>query len=188
MAGLMFLSAALVTKSAFAAWQADGAALFAVGGIALFAVAAAIYCRTGQLQERARAAGVQNTTLNARLRLEAELKAAGIRVLTIRNQGAAGAAIRGGILEALADLLSPADSAQVAAAIDGLAENGESLSMRCAGWIAGETYAVNGFASSAGDTTLILRDCTREQAESAELSAEIEHLRILLDAVEMPIW
>ena len=33
-----------------------------------------------------------------------------------------------------------------------------------------------------------MRDCTREQAESAELSAEIEHLRILLDAVEMPIW
>ena len=46
-------------------------------------------------------------------------------------------------LEALADLLSPADSAQVAAAIDGQAENGESLSMRCAGRIAGETYAVN---------------------------------------------
>ena len=119
MAGLMFLSAALVTKSAFAAWQADGVALFAVGGIALFAVAAAIHFRTGQLQERARAAEVQKTTLNARLRLEAELKAAGIHVLTIRNQGAAGAAIRGGILEALADLLSPADSAQVAAAIDG---------------------------------------------------------------------
>ena len=91
-------------------------------------------------------------------------------------------------LEALADLLSPADSAQVAAAIDGLAENGESLSTRCAGRIASETYAVNGFASGAGDTTLILRDCTRKQAESAELSAEIEHLRILLDAVEMPIW
>ena len=33
-----------------------------------------------------------------------------------------------------------------------------------------------------------MRDCTRKQAESAELSAEIEHLRILLDAVEMPIW
>ena len=188
MAGLMFLSAALVTKNAFAAWQADDAALFAVGGIALFAVAAAIHFRTGQLQERARAAEVQKTTLNARLRLEAELKAAGIHVLTIRNQGAAGPAIRGGILEALADLLSPAGSAQVAAAIDGLAENGESLSMRCAGRIAGETYAVNGFASGAGDTTLILRDCTREQAKSAELSAEIEHLRILLDAVEMPIW
>jgi len=86
MAGLMFLSAALVTKSAFAAWQADDAALFAVGGIALFAVAAAIHFRTGQLQERARAAEVQKTTLNARLRLEAELKAANRSLSAIETQ------------------------------------------------------------------------------------------------------
>ena len=184
----MFLSAALTAKSAFAAWQADDAALFAVGGIALFAIAAAMHFRTGQLQERAGAAELQKTAQGARLKLEAELKAAGIHVLTVRHQGAAGAAIRGGVLEALSDLLSPADSAQISAAIDGLAENGAALSMRCAGRIAGETYAVSGFAAGAGDITLILRDCSREHTETTELNAEIEHLRILLDAIEMPIW
>ena len=62
---------------------------------------------------------------------------------------------------------------------------------RCAARIAGASYAVNGFAAGAAgaaDITLILRDCTQEQTQSAELNAEIEHLRTLFDAVEMPIW
>ena len=125
---------------------------------------------------------------SARRTLEAELKTAGIHVLNVHNHGAEGAATRGSFTEALAELLPAEDCAQVYAAIDGLVENGKALSLGCAGRLDGETYAVNGFVAGAGEIILILRDCSREYAESAELSAEIDHLRLLLDAIEIPIW
>ena len=137
------------------------------------------------------ASGAQNckkTALSARRTLEAELKTAGIHVVNVQNQGAEGAATRGSVTEALAELLSADDCAQVYAAIDGLVESGKALSLRCAGRLDGEAYAVNGFVAGACDITLILRNCSEEHARSAELSAEIDHLRLLLDAIEMPIW
>ncbi len=119
----------------------------------------------------ARAEDLQKTALNARRALEAELKTAGIHVLNIHGKGAPKAATRDGFVEALSDLLAAEDCAQLRSAVDGLAQDGKALSMRCAGRIDGETYAVNGFASGAGGITLILRDCTRENDLNAELSA-----------------
>ncbi|MDP6474348.1 MAG: PAS-domain containing protein, partial [Alphaproteobacteria bacterium] len=184
----MFLSVALAAKSAFAAWQADEAALLGVGIIALLAIAAAIHWRAGLAHERARAENLQKTALGARPALEAELKTAGIHVLNIHAKGAPDQAARDGYIEALSDLLAAEDCARLGSAVDGLAQDGKALSMRCAGRIDGETYAVDGFASSAGEITLILRDCTRENDRNAELSGEIDHLRTLFDALEMPIW
>lgn len=188
MAGFMFLAVALAAKGAFAAWQADDAALLGVGGVALLAFAAAIHFRAGLLQQRITGAELQKTAFSARRMLESELKTAGIHILNVQNPGGKGAATRESFKEALGELLSAEDCVQLFAAIDGLVENGKSLSLRCAGRIDGETYAVNGFVAGAGDITLILRDCSHERAQSAELSAEIDHLRLLLDAVEMPIW
>ena len=65
----MFLAVALPAKGAFAAWQADDAALLGVGGIALFAFAVAIHFRAGLLQERIRGAELQKTASRARFEL-----------------------------------------------------------------------------------------------------------------------
>jgi len=62
----MFLVVALAAKGAFAAWQADDAALLGVGGIALFAFAVAVHFRAGLLQERIRGAELQKKPRLAR--------------------------------------------------------------------------------------------------------------------------
>ena len=139
----MFLSAALVTKSAFAAWQADGAALFAVGGIAQFAVAAAIHFRTRQQPERARAAEVQKPRSmrgsggKPSSRQQAFMSSQ--FVTKVRRARPSGVAFS----KPLQTCCLPRTARKSLPRSTGLAENGESLSMRCAGRIAGETYAVN---------------------------------------------
>ena len=132
MAGIMFLSVALVAKGAYAAWQADEAALLGVGIVALLAIAAAIHWRAGMLHERAMGEELRTAAQGKRRTLEAELKAAGIHVFNIPGDGA-GAAAKDGIGEALSDLLAVEDCAQIRTALDGLGQHGKALSMRCAG-------------------------------------------------------
>ena len=181
LAGTMFLAVALSAESAFAAWQTDESALLGVGIIALLAIAAAIHLRVGLIHERSLKETERTAAAGARANLQAELKAAGVHVLTIRHD-------RDQEDAALSDLLTAADSARLTAALGGLTAHGEALVMQCAGRADGETFDVSGFASAAGEITLILRDRSREESQRAELDAEIAHLRTMLDALELPIW
>lgn len=149
LAGTMFLAVALSAESAFAAWQTDESALLGVGIIALLAIAAAIHLRVGLIHERSLKETERTAAAGARANLQAELKAAGVHVLTIRHD-------RDQEDAALSDLLTAADSARLTAALGGLTAHGEALVMQCAGRADGETFDVSGFASAAGEITLNL--------------------------------
>ena len=176
----MFLSVALSAKSAFAAWQTDDSALVGVGIIALLAIAAAIHLRVGLLHERALREQQLGTANSARRNLEAELKTAGIHVVTIR----AGQKMA----EALSNLLTAEGAAEVSAGAKDLTVKGEALTLRCAGRVDGQSYDISGFAAAEGEVTIILRDRSQAESESAKMDAEITHLRTVLDALEMPVW
>ncbi len=185
MVGVIFLSTALAAKSALAAWQGDDAALVGVGIVALLAVAAAVHLRVGLLHERAKGEMLQATALGSRRKLEAELKAAGIHVFDVQNKDSAG---QESTLEAISEILAAEDCRRIRDVLGDLSPDGKALAMRCAGRIEGESYHLNGFAAADGEITLILRNATEETAQSIDLSSEIEHLRTLFDALEMPIW
>lgn len=188
MAGLMFLSVVLSAQSAFAAWQTDDSALLGVGIIALLAIAAAIHFRVGLIFERGQREKLQKAALGAERNLEAELKAGGVHVLTFWRGRDDGEAARKRDLEALSNLLAADACAEVSAAVDGLAAHGKALAVQCAGRVEGETYDVSGFAAARGEVTIILCDRSRGGSPSAKLDAELNHLRTVLDALELPVW
>jgi len=188
MTGIMFLSVALAARSALAAWQTDDSALLGVGLVALLAIAAAIHYRVGLIHERSQREKEQLAALGARRNLEAELKTAGVHVVTLRRGEGRNGASRRLNIEALSNLLAPDDSAHVSAAADKLKQNGEAFTLTCAGRAQGEIYDISGFASGEVAVTLILCDRSRVAQEHAKLDDEINHLRTVLDVLEMPIW
>ena len=156
-----------------------------VGIVALLAVAVAIHLRVGLLHERAKGEKLQAAALASRRKLKAGLMAAGIHVLEARNKDAAGLE---NAFDSVSDILTAADSQQVRDALGELSPSSKALSMDCAGRMAGETYHFDGFAAADSEITLILRNITEDTAQAVDLNAEIEHLRTLFDALEMPIW